>query len=362
MMLIAAIDLGSSLTKSFYLNQGAPHPLLMAPEVAWVQPELLAKMHNFNRDAEPNQVAWVQIGEETTAVGQFAQNFSGDAGLMERKERRAIHKILAMLGAMQFKLEFPSSITANLAVTLPITEFNDRRLLQQALYEAAQTFVFRGEKLSIAFEKLQIFPEGFGLFLTRRGELAAQKIDPRTRTIAVVMFGHRNLSILVFKNGVLQNQSRSDGPGFLNAVEVAASLKGLSASTPYLMETIAQNLSQLRVAGQLTPLDMESINATARESYWKQVKSYLENHLPGGDYEIIVAGGAIAPIRTELVELLQQMGLSERVSFADSIQQQISTVLEKSSGFPDQNRLPLRLADVYAVFAATWAMSRQVNA
>ncbi len=359
-MLIAAIDLGSSLTKSFYLEQNKPHPILIASEIAWVQPELLTKLHTFNRDAEPERVAWVQVGNETAAIGQFAQSFSGDMGLMERKERRAVYKILATLGAMHQKLALPGSITAHISVTLPITEFNDRRFLQEALGKAAQGFSFRGRPLSINFQKLQIYPEGFGLFLTRRGELSAQGIDPDDRTIAVLMLGHRNLSILIFKDGVLQNQSRSDGPGFLNAVEVAASLKGLSSSTPFLIETIAQNRSHLRVTGQFTPIDMQPVNLAAREAYWMQVKSYLKNHLPGGDCEVIVAGGAIAPIQSELLELFQEMGLRERVSFAEGVQQQLAELLTSVGTSPDQHSLPLRLADVYAMFAATWATNQQL--
>ncbi|MBD1848202.1 ParM/StbA family protein [Cyanobacteria bacterium FACHB-63] len=361
-MLLASIDLGSSLTKSFYLNGGMPCPLLMPPEIAWVQPELLGKYQSVNAEAQPDKVAWVQLGDEIAAVGQFAQGFAGDQGLVERKQRRAIYKLLAVLGVVREKLDLPTTTTASLSLMLPVTEFSDRKTLQTTLQEAAQNFNFRGRSLSISFNKLQILPEGFGLFLTRRAELLKQGINAKSRMIIVLMFGHRNLSILVFQDGVLQGSSRSDGPGFFQAVEIVASLKGLSTATPGLTEAIATNQPRLRVAGQLIPLDLTDAIASAREGYCRQVKSYLENHLPGDQYDVIVAGGASAVIHPELNELFQVMGLGDRVSFGEGLQHQLAGLLRDDSTLAEQPSLLTRMADIYAVFGATWAMHRQQSA
>ncbi|MBD1845692.1 ParM/StbA family protein [Cyanobacteria bacterium FACHB-63] len=361
-MLIASLDLGSSLTKSFYIRDRMPCPLVMEPEIAWVQSELLGKYQSVNHDAQPEKVAWVQLGDEMAAVGQFAQGFSGDNGLIERKERRAIYKVLALLGAVREKLQLPTTTTATVALMLPVTEFSDRQKLQSAIAESAQNFIFRGQPLSISFDKLQILPEGFGLFLTKRGELIKRGVNPKNRTIIVLMFGHRNLSILRFQNGVLQSNSRSDGPGFLHAVEVAASLKGLSTTTPHLIETIALNQPTLRVAGQLIPMDMKEINGTARESYWKQVKSYLENHLPGGNYDVIVAGGAATVMQSELMELFSVMGLTNRISFGEILQHQLTAVLHDDPDLCQQSSLIPRMTDAYAVFGALWAAHQQTAA
>ena len=361
-MIVTSIDLGSSLTKSFYLDHGMPCPLVMEPEIASVQPELLDRYQSVNQDAYPEKVAWVQLDDEIAAVGQFAQNFAGDMGLVERKERRAIHKILAVLGSIQERLQLSERTAAILSVMLPVTEFSDRKKLQSSIQEAAASFTFRGKALSIEFQKLQILPEGFGLFLTLRAELIKQQINPRNRNILVLMLGHRNLSLLIFQNGVLQDTSRSDGPGFFNAVKIAASLQGLPEGTPHLTEAIAMNHASLRVAGQLMPINLKATNLAAREGYWKQVKTYLENHLPGGEYDVIVAGGAGTVIETELNTLFQQMDLPGRLSFGEGLKYQLQALLQDNPDLRSQPSLIARMADSYAVFGATWAAYQTTNA
>ena len=102
--------------------------------------------------------------------------------------------------------------------------------------------------------------------------------------------------------------------------------------------------------------------AAAREGYCKQVKSYLENHLPGGEYDVIVAGGASAVIQPELIELFQVMGLTRRVSFGEGLQHQLAALLQNDPDLVDQSSLLSRMADIYAVFGATWATHRQRSA
>jgi hypothetical protein len=276
-------------------------------------------------------------------------------GLIERKERRAIHKVLAVLGAMHERLQLDERTSAMLSLMLPVTEFSDRKKLHDAIQQAAKNFIFRGKALSIDFQKLQIFPEGFGLFLTLRSELIQQQLNPRNRNILVLMLGHRNLSLLIFQNGVLQESSRSDGPGFFNAVKIAAALNGLPEGTPHLTEAIAMNYSSLRVAGQLLPINLKATNLAAREGYWKQVKSYLENHLPGGEYDVIVAGGAGTVIEAELNMLFQQMDLPGRLSFGDGLKYQLQILLRDNLDLCSQSSLVARLTDAYAMFGATWA-------
>lgn len=230
-MIFASIDLGSSLTKVFYLNQTQPQPLIVAPEVAWIQPQQLDELA-INKNAASEYSAWLQMGEEMVAVGQLAQNFGGDSGLVERKLHRAGYKVLAVLGILREKLELPTSVAAHIAVMLPITEFKDRQQLQESIKKAASGFAFRGQPLSIHLQNCLMLPEGFGLYTICKNNLKLRGIEPSVRTIFVLMFGHRNLSVLVFQNGTLQTgKSSSDGPGFLRQLKLGLKPREFSPKT-----------------------------------------------------------------------------------------------------------------------------------
>ncbi len=106
----------------------------------------------------------------------------------------------------------------------------------------------------------------------------------------------------------------------------------------------------------------DEINGTARGSYWKQVKSYLENHLPGGNYDVIVAGGAAMVMQPELMQLFTVMGLTTRISFGEGLQHQLAAVLHDDPDLCQQTSLISRMTDAYAVFGALWAAHQQTSA
>ncbi len=351
----AAIDLGSSITKVFFLKQGKSQPLVMSSETAWIQPEQLDELA-VNNSAATEYSAWLQLGEEMVAVGQCAQNFGGDSGLVERKQQRAIYKVLAVLGVLRDKLELPTSFVANIAVMLPITEFKDRLKVQEAIKVGASNFAFRGQTCSINLHNCMILPEAFGLYTACKNNLKQRGIEPSTRAIFVLMFGHRNLSVLVFQNGVLQTgKSSSDGPGFFEAVKAGAATQGLRATDyPELLKALALQKTKMRVAGQFEALDISEAIASGRSSYWKQVDSYLRNALTlvltNDDCELVVSGGAAWSMRSELTELFERMGLEQRVSWACGLQNHLDQLLSNYPEFQNDAALGLRMADAFAAF------------
>lgn len=354
-MVFASVDLGSSLTKGFTLIQGKSQPFVMAPEVAWIHPQQLDELA-INQSAAPEYSAWLQLGDEMVAVGQLATNFGGDSGLIERKQQRAVYKVLAVLGVLRSKLELPTSFAASLAVLLPITEFKDRQRVQELLQEAASAFAFRGQPLSIQLRNCPMLPEGFGLYTAYKNNLKRRGIEPSCRTIFVLMFGHRNLSILVFQNGILQTgKSSSDGPGFCEAVKAGAVAMAIRGSDyPQLLKALSLNETQMRVTGEFEVVDVTQAVSAGRISYWKQVDSYLKNALTpvltDSDCDLVVSGGAAWTMREELISLFKRMGLENRVSWAAGLQNNLDSLLSTYPEFENSAALGLRMADAFAAF------------
>ena len=362
-MIFASIDLGSSLTKVFYLNQTQSQPLIVAPEVAWIQPQQLDELA-INKNAASEYSAWLQMGEEMVAVGQLAQNFGGDSGLVERKLHRAGYKVLAVLGILREKLELPTSVAAHIAVMLPITEFKDRQQLQESIKKAASGFAFRGQPLSIHLQNCLMLPEGFGLYTICKNNLKLRGIEPSTRTIFVLMFGHRNLSVLVFQNGTLQTgKSSSDGPGFFEAVKAGAQAQGILAKDyPQLLKALSLNETRIRVAGQFEGLDVQSAVTAGRTSYWKQVDSYLRNALTpvltDENCELVISGGAAWAMRSQLIDLFERMGLTKRISWAAGLHDHMDSLLNIYPECQQDASLGLRMADAFAAFQSVVQMGK----
>ncbi len=65
--LSASVDLGSSLTKVIYAEQGQAQPLIMPPETAWVQSQQLDEL-SINKTTAAEYSAWLQLNDEVIAV------------------------------------------------------------------------------------------------------------------------------------------------------------------------------------------------------------------------------------------------------------------------------------------------------
>lgn len=362
-MLSVSIDLGSSAIKVFFSQGGTPQPLVILPEVAWIEPAQLDEI-GINSSVDPEYCAWLQLKEEIVAVGQLAENFGGDDGIVERKQRRAVYKVLAVLGVLREKLQLPTSFGARIAVMLPITEYKDRVDVQVALKLAAGKFAFRGQPLSIDLQTCLMLPEGFGLYAVCKNNLKLKGIDPSTRTIFVLMFGHRNLSVLVYQNGALQTgKSSSNGPGFCEAVKVAASVQGLRASEhSRLLKAMALKETKIRVAGQYEMMDVSEATDVGTASYWRQADSHLRNVLTpvltDNNSVLAVGGGAAWTMREEVQELFKRMGLDHSVNWASDLQNHLESLLASYPQYQDQPGLAERMVDPFANYQSIAQMSK----
>ena len=351
------IDLGSSLTKAFYVHQGKVGLLLMPPTTARVTMTRLEEFLSVNRNAPPESAAWIQLqgDEPSIAIGKLAQNFKGDDALKQRKSQPGLYRTLAVIGVVQEALGLETNLICDLGIALPVAEYRDRARFQDEL-KAQTEFMCRDACITVDYRTIYVQPEGLGLILERRSALRKKGQVPG-KTVAV-MCGHRNMSVLTYEdNALVLDACRSDGPGFVNAVEIAAKSLGIEPDAEGLLEAVATKGTHLRLQGEVMPIDVQDAVAEGRVGYWQLAESYLRSHLPGGTYDLICGGGAVWSMHQEFTGWMNQMQLPinvmqdlqqrilELMSYHPMIQQSLSA--KNQPGEVGGALLPMQLSDAY---------------
>ena len=356
------IDMGSSATKCLYW-QGQPYLLHLNPQVARLNPSRLDRlMLGGLTSQEPEDSAYVMVGHSAYAIGALAIAQKGDSGLALPKRDRAVYKILATLGAIAEKTlaakDSDSShceFTAQLGLLLPLEEYwKDRKELKTQIQGAIADFSFRGRSLSGHLERIEMQPEGAGLYLAKGLQLARAGVGIRDSTVVVLMFGHRNLSILTFEKGSTpqETNSTSQGPGFVEYLkQCATELPGVAPDDPALLEAVLQGHPTFHVPGRKEALDLAKVCSYAREFYLERVNQFLVEWLPSAEVEVIVGGGAAYVIRPELEQFFDQRGLAQQITWAETLRQEITDVLRNQDGTAEPDLITsVRWADVYGLF------------
>ena len=295
------LDLGASLTKGFFLgHHDQVVPLLMGPQVAGpLDPLRLKTVRSYNANSRSEQCAWLERDGSTWAVGQLATNLSGGTYSDERKEVRAIDKILAAIGVMKEQLygDEPVTLHLRLGLLMPFSEFETRLSLWRTLRTITE-FKFRGKLIKLEFVGDMLFrPEGFGLCLGRLRAFREQHYDKvgRLRLISI-MLGQRNASQLVVDEGAFQGgKSNSRGPGFEQA-EAAAMQSGVyqQADLPKLQEALVGGDTSVVLAGDSKPFDLAGSVRAGHAAYWSQLHAWLNATLTpqlNGRTYVMVSGG-----------------------------------------------------------------------
>ncbi|MDX2096948.1 MAG: ParM/StbA family protein [Leptolyngbyaceae cyanobacterium bins.59] len=356
------IDLGSSLIKVCYLYGDRPYILLMPPHLNTTTERRLKSVIDANPDSYPEDIAWMQVKDQILSFGSLAQQLGGSPTVKRRKSEVGVYRVLAVLGILQDSLGLPSQFSCNLGVALPVAEYGDRDAFASQLREDASQMTFRNNRLKVSFNVLDVQVEGMGLVRDRRAELIAQ--SNLVQNIVALMFGHRNLSVLSFSGSALQLEScTSSGPGFIKAVEVLARELSVEPNVPGLVEIAALGLSSYRFEGSIQPRDTRLAVAEAKSQYWLMVQNHLNEVLPGGNFEVIAAGGALPVIRPELQGYFSSVGLGDRVSYADKLQKKlIKTLSAEQSTRRKLNADPVlsvRLLDAFVGMQALILKSKQ---
>ncbi|MBW4695321.1 MAG: ParM/StbA family protein [Lyngbya sp. HA4199-MV5] len=322
--LTLTFDPGSSLSKVIYhLADGRPRLLLIEPEVIELSLRSI-DAHLRTRGSlgitRPEDDVWLQCSDsqQCQVVGYLARQFLAAVRMNEVKYERALYKVLAAVGAIVQHMDLPRKFSIAISALLPYGEYQNAQRFQQLLKQQLKNYSFRGERLQIKLEAFECRPEGGGLAMARVMQNGAEWFQQQTLT--VLMFGHRNTSLLLFERGKLAIGNTTD-LGFHQLVDKVLnctsgqSADSLTSAIYSIGNQIALDNPQLQHLVKTRPLrylrsstpteqrlEREQIVTailTAREEYWSRLQDWLDTMLPNVT-EVIISGGAALYLHDEL--------------------------------------------------------------
>ncbi|NJO65322.1 MAG: ParM/StbA family protein [Richelia sp. RM2_1_2] len=346
-LLILALDFGGSATKSVYcIEQNQTASLVMEPEVVKISLDSIAS--EILGATEPENAAWVNYMGETFAVGYLAKSkYHANQGLKELKYERAVAKTLAFVWAISQKLQLGTKVRLALICLLPPGEFENKESFRKHLETAFAGFMTPTGKIQVTLTQFKCLPEGAGIYLAYQKKLGEAI---KTKTIALVMVGYRNASVLISDKGMVAPDGKTSALGMIRLLEkVVARTSGQNASqlVPAVVAAgsdISTNpLTKLLKSTLYTNkrhelMQLQKAIKVARKEYGAVLTSWLDQVVPRSVVsEILFCGGTADYLRRELNS--HYSGTVCLWGVGADIPSQV-----------DSFRLGSRLADVYSVF------------
>lgn len=362
--LCLAGDLGKSACKFLYWWEDDDiQPLWLGADV--VEGISESSLRKFDAAGDLAESAWLKIGDNNILVGNSATGYG--TSFAADKVRIAAYQVTAALGLAGVQAGV-KSYNAVVSLAVPLNEFRDRQQVAAQLQEIGKGFIFCGQPQQFSISP-SFYPEGTGLYLLHRREQESVTSTAYTRRVVVLMMGHRNLSVLVYEGGKLNaNLSQtSDMLGFWNCFKADASAAGIR-ETDYnsllaaLTTGTPQQLSKVEGGLKDFSLAVEAI----RQGKMKRLESFCRDNLidllVGTNQTDIVIGGGVAHIlRPQLREYFTNLGLGDRVYFADAIGGRLLTLAEATRNAGADLARPMRFADVYGLARALAARVHQTG-
>jgi len=358
--IIISLDPGASLSKVIYMASGNDtHELLVMQPETIVVPTSSIENYQATRLGvpTPEAEAWGVVDGECFVVGTLAREFLADAGMREVKYEKAVYKVLAAIGAIKQIHSLPAKLSVSLSVLLPWNEYPDRDRFRIYLVAKLKDYTFRGERLRVKLSHFECFPEGSGLAMSRVKTKGKEWF--RERTIAIVMFGHRNTSALVFLEGKLNIlHTTTTELGFHQLVDMVArrtSGQDLNALTEAIFRAGSSitptNPDLVRLARSKDELNRSqeieqivSAIAQVRTEYWRRLSAWLDITLSGVNVsEVILGGGGAHYFKRELLEHFAHTP----TYWGDELMHQVPSTFFSSG---DNTALAFRLLDVFGYF------------
>ncbi|WP_341531424.1 ParM/StbA family protein (plasmid) [Nostoc sp. UHCC 0302] len=351
--LTLGVDPGGSGLKGFYtLNTFKPELILMEPEVAAVPLHSLEAYEQTKiGNSSPENNAWIEYKGQHLAVGFLARKrFYADLQLQKRKFELALPKVLAMVGAIADKHELANGSSIKLGILLPWGEYQDRALFSTLVTQALADYKFRGQPKSFLVESFICLPEGGGVL--SRGRTPGSSL--KDQTVAVVMLGYRDISILLVERGEM-SVGRTESLGFAKMVDrVKSQTSGLDQhQLVTAMCKAGKNISSKALEPLVVSLDsayksheistIRKAISNAKEEYWMMLSQWLKLHVTRSADEVITAGGTANFFRSELNSLFS----FSRVNWCEHLEKQI---FNSFSNQISTKSLDYRLTDVYGLF------------
>jgi len=324
--LTLVVDFGGSLTKIIYRDKsGLPKVLCMEPEVLLVPKEAIRHYEATKLGTgTPANSAWVSLDEESCyVVGYLAKSqFNGNPGLHSIKYERAFPKTLAAVWAVASTqgLTKKKKLRVALAVLLPPGEHKNADQLKELIIDGLAEFETPTGTINATLTEYDCKPEGGGVYLVHAKKQG--KTVLATKTVAVVMVGYRNASILVANRGVV-DQRETSALGFIKLVEQVKSRISTMDDSARLAKAIALSGWEVRTE-PLTPLAVSSVAEVrleetrnlaevimaARSQYLSSLTSWLRDTLPKDLDEVVLCGGTAYYLQEPLVEHFRSVDIS----------------------------------------------------
>jgi hypothetical protein len=324
-VLYLSVDCGGSQTKIVYQLAGNENPdyLLMSPLVEEIKPEkittYLDRKSSLGSPA-PDREAYLKWQERVFVVGDLAREFDPEDRTSEQKYENALYKVATAIGVIVERLKLKlgkKKLEVHLGVLIPWDEYNDRSIFEERLRQILAGFEFRGMSLYCSIGSILVRPEGGGIAATYIRKYGKEWLHDKQ--VAVLMFGHRNVTALYFDGGKLSG----DSPllGFSNFLDEVIERKSLDREllSNAVMDTIAQAYSSTHPKdkadnyypnwGKYSPIQglakakdvklneqeceliVDAI-AVATEEYWEKIEKWLVKTIPGAVDIVIISGGA----------------------------------------------------------------------
>ncbi|MBE9229008.1 ParM/StbA family protein [Phormidium sp. LEGE 05292] len=345
---ILALDTGGEGTKFIYsLISGEAYSGFMEPEVIEIPQSSQEEFQNLKLSvAEPEDACWVGWNGQYHAVGYLAKTqFLANDRLAESKVEAASSKALAAIWVMAAKLKLKERFKLAVKLVLPPGEFAARETLQNKLLSQAKNFSTPSGKIFTEIVHFQCLPEGAGIYLNY---LDANENALKRKTIAFVMLGHRNASVLVSRRGVLK-EGLTSNLGFqqlVRSVQYRCSHQNSDRLTP----SIARAGWEINLT-ELYPLafsnseperakEVEQIALAIQKSqpeYFNALQSWLINTIPFDTSEIVFCGGTADYLKPKLSEAFNRFDLTWHAN----------TKIPREL---DSYNLGFRLCDVYGLY------------
>jgi hypothetical protein len=252
------------------------------------------------------------------------------------KYERAYIKTLAAVWAacVELGLDKKKKIRAALGVLLPASEQESTDELKHYISSWLPKFITPTGVMSVELISYHCKPEGGGVFQAYTNSQGAALI--KTKTIALVMVGYRNASILLLERGQL-TKLLSSNFGFIRLVEEVTKRISTVLDTAGVANAIIKaNHAQYWSTDDLEQKLLKAISP-AREQYWLALKTWLKDNLPKKLDEVILCGGTAHFMKQELEEHFQHS----------------STIWDGNLELPDElcrDELGQRMSDAYGMY------------
>lgn len=375
-------DPGTSLIKVLYRvgRKGQLKHLTMDAQILKLDGNLVTNLNKSSEFGKPEDNAWLQTYDRSCyLVGRLAREYRASTSIKSLKYESIVPKILAIVGAIAVKEKLSKSLQLDLAVLLPYGELSNSQEMEKEIRSKIEEFEFQGETYRVEIQKYRFSPEGLGIATHLFKKKPRDRVQ--SQTLAILMFGYRNTSLLLFKDGTLSvDRSETTNLGFYNFCDrLIKQTSGLSREeiqsaiytrsenfinhqtalgeertvTTLFVEELVKSRDKQRAEAEKK--NLETAIANSRKEYWQLIEAWLNEVLPTQRHldELIYTGGTSGFFRQELNDYLSGKYANIEVSSTEKMERELQLELNFSEvGWEKfkQQQLPLRFADAWGLF------------